>query len=367
MERGPAGLDLRYKRRVHPVTRWIAGSLLLVATRASATASSRLVYARMGALASACPAEVVFRAAVRERLGYEPFFPWAPQTVAIEISENGVRLRARLRLIGDDGIVRGARDMDGSSGECAELVNSLALATSIALDPMAAAESRASPGSTSPGPQPSDRPSEQHDDPEAVGLQNGARQRPPKDQRSPIVTAEDTVRPPMERRKLPTRVALSVRAGALVSVGIAPSPAVGGRIGVLARWHVVALGAELRADVPNAVSSALGGRADVQFYGGALAPCITGRVLAGCALVLAGALRTRGVGVANAQDETNGYLAAGLRVEAMLGLTPRLDLVLNIDGQKTLTPVDVYLHDERVWATPPVSVATGATLDFHFL
>ena len=55
---------------------WGVGVGLLVAAPAMATPSTRLTYQR-AAGTEHCPEEPVLRRAVEQRLGYDPFFPWA--------------------------------------------------------------------------------------------------------------------------------------------------------------------------------------------------------------------------------------------------------------------------------------------------
>src|SRR5579859_7626471 len=52
---------------------------------AIAAPSARLVYAR-GPGASSCPDESALRQAVVARIGYDPFFPWAPLTISVELT-----------------------------------------------------------------------------------------------------------------------------------------------------------------------------------------------------------------------------------------------------------------------------------------
>ena len=111
-------------------------SALLFTVNADAGGGSRLVYSRAPSVTS-CPEESELRAAVRARLGYDPFFPWADQTVvarrdaALESSaqRQGVPRRftgpclARARIHND-------------VEECNELILALSLAIVIALDPL---------------------------------------------------------------------------------------------------------------------------------------------------------------------------------------------------------------------------------------
>src|SRR5262245_23079712 len=89
------------------------GSAMLVALAplpARAAASARLVYLR-GPGAEQCPAEDAVRAAVRARLGYDPFFTWARDTLFLEITGSGHAFRTVIKLVADDNRQRGARDI----------------------------------------------------------------------------------------------------------------------------------------------------------------------------------------------------------------------------------------------------------------
>src|SRR4051794_13950321 len=77
--------------------------------RSSAGVATRLAYSR-SANASTCPDEQVLRNSVRDRLGYDPFFPWATSTVVVEIERRGTTLVGRARLIDEAGLVDGARE-----------------------------------------------------------------------------------------------------------------------------------------------------------------------------------------------------------------------------------------------------------------
>ena len=104
---------------------------------------------------------------------------------------------------------------------------------------------------------------------------------------------------------------------------------------------------------------------EAQFLGGAFAPCLNHSFLAACGLFLAGAMRMSGVEVAQARRESFTYLAAGLRLETSIRLAPWSDLLLNVDGHKTLNLARVRLAGVEVWETPPVSLVLGIALGFH--
>src|SRR6185503_7935336 len=85
--------------------------------------------------AEACPAEPTVRQAVAARLGYDPFFAAADKTIVARIIRNREELRATVELVDDRGMVRGVREFKAPADQCDELVETMALAISIAIDP----------------------------------------------------------------------------------------------------------------------------------------------------------------------------------------------------------------------------------------
>ena len=78
------------------MTRILLVFALAIASKAGASAASRLLYTRTPGAAH-CPDERRFRAAVTERPGYDPFFPWAEQTITVDIFEERDRCGPSLR------------------------------------------------------------------------------------------------------------------------------------------------------------------------------------------------------------------------------------------------------------------------------
>jgi len=112
-----------------------AALAVVCVSRASfAFPTSRLTYAR-GSGAEACPDETAVRQAVAARLGYDPFFPSAEKTIVARIVRTKDELRATVELVDEHGLMRGVRELKASAGQCGELVATMALAISIAIDP----------------------------------------------------------------------------------------------------------------------------------------------------------------------------------------------------------------------------------------
>jgi hypothetical protein len=84
--------------------------------------------------ASSCPDEASLRQATKQRIGYDPFFPWAKTTVVVEVAGEDQAFVAHVRLTDENGLSRGARELRSESKGCAGLIDAAALAISIALD-----------------------------------------------------------------------------------------------------------------------------------------------------------------------------------------------------------------------------------------
>jgi hypothetical protein len=75
---------------------------------ARAAASAHLVYVR-GPGAEQCASEQTLRAAVSTRLGYDPSFAWAHDTLFAEIQRANGAFRAIVKFIDENNLQRGSR------------------------------------------------------------------------------------------------------------------------------------------------------------------------------------------------------------------------------------------------------------------
>ncbi|HMI83035.1 MAG TPA: hypothetical protein VK550_03020 [Polyangiaceae bacterium] len=323
---------------------------------ARASAASRLVYSRTPG-AARCPDERGFRAAVAERLGYDPFFPWAEQTVSVDLFEEKGSLRAKLALIDRDGIVRGTRELKGATRDCEELLASLALATSITLDPMAVQSGGAAPTAV-----------HRASDDSAASV-------PPPSSSSPLAApavvneqAPTVDRAPAEQARTdgPGQTIASLHGGPVLAFGETPNASVGGRIGGQLRRGPWALAGELRGDLPTSTSSGPGGNAHVGVLGAAVLPCIIEGVWAACGIVYVGSMQTRGSGVEVPLATSLFFAAAGARAELSIPVVRSVDLRVHVDGMKTLTLSHLYLREREVWQTPPFWAAFGISAAISF-
>jgi hypothetical protein len=133
MERTP---KLRNRASSLAVTLASCAAVMGVARASFAGESARLEYTRLVG-ADACPDEAALRRSVVARLGYDPFSAQAPRTIAVSVRHEVQGHAGSVRVV-DEGAPPRAERRIVAAGECAELVEALALTISVVLDPMAA-------------------------------------------------------------------------------------------------------------------------------------------------------------------------------------------------------------------------------------
>ncbi|HTA93259.1 MAG TPA: hypothetical protein VK745_26960, partial [Polyangiaceae bacterium] len=328
---------------------------------------TRLEYARSDRAAH-CPDRNALKSAVSERLGYDPFLPTARRAITVEITDTDAGLRAHMSLVDDHGIIVGSRELSDKVENCDELVASLALAISIALDPSAAlGAAPAADNVAAPATAPKKEASESA--PEASAMASV----------DPLPSAPALQKLPMDAaRTLPVHarpgsaaaLPVALRVAAVGALGATPGLAFGARVGGGVRSAWFELVAEL-SDQFAADRSVPGGIVQVSLLDGGLAPCWAASWFAGCALVNAGSLRVVGIGaqpplvVRHLLD-----LSAGLRAEVDPVLVGPLRLLVNLDVLKSLTPVALEFYGlgyrQEVWRTPAASLAASLGLELRF-
>jgi hypothetical protein len=312
-----------------------AGILVLLAATntARATPSARLVYARSPEAAS-CPDEATLRKAVAARFGYDPFFPWANQTVVVQISGDAGHLLARVQLVDDQGIARGTREIASEGDACSDLFDAAALAISIALDASAAVTAKAA----------------------AAELEAEA-PAAPADVSAPIEPAPTPVplarEAPVERPPPPPspwHAGLDATALALVTPNVLPGLAAFGEY----RARSLSFGVEMQGSATKAsldLSERSPSSAGLTAYllAIALVPCAHfGRAFA-CAVVDLGWLHAWASGLTHPRSDDAPFVAAGGRVGVEWPLSGRLVVRLHADLVADLTPPRFVL-DGQSWA-----------------
>ncbi len=195
---------------------------------AAASPSAKLVYVR-GAGTETCPPEADLRKAVAVRLGYDPFFPSAQKTVVAEIARAPAGYRGKVRIVADDGTVRGERELSTKGDDCGELTSAIALAVSIALDDLDEPGPKEPPAaeSTPPPPPPPEEPPP-----------------PPPSAASPAPRETPSPKP------APPAMDFALSLGPSISFGTAPGPSPGLGLAAMLRWTRVALRLDLRGELP---------------------------------------------------------------------------------------------------------------------
>ncbi len=349
------------------ITRCVGLALGVTATgarpaRAAPGDGTRLEYARSDRAAQ-CPDQDALKSAVSKRLGYDPFFSAARQTIMVEITDADGGLRAHMSLVDEHGIIVGSRELSDSVENCAELVASLALAISIALDPSAALGANAALDDVAP---PAIAPKKEAPERAPELSAKSDVEKPP----SALTDPQKRVReaqtfPTHDRNGSGTALPVALRASAFSTLGVAPSLAFGASVGAGVRSGWFEFVAELN-DQFAASRSVNGGKAQAALIDGTLAPCWTARWFAGCALFHAGSLRTVGIGVQSPLVQHSLYLLAGARAEVDPVIVGPLRLLANLDMLKSLTPVALRLDEQEVWKTPLASFGASLGLEVIF-
>jgi hypothetical protein len=323
------------------------------AAQAAASPSAKLTYVR-GPGAESCPDESELRKAVAVRLGYDPFFPSASKTVVAEIRARAAPqrgFRGVVQIIDDSGIVRGERALESQSGECAEMVRTLALGISIAiddLDALAPPAPRAAPASSDPPPEP--------------GL--------------PVApAATDLAPPPPFERDVPAPVLPSERATALQletvagvhgSLGLAPAASGGITLGVGITTRAVSLRIEGTAELPSSAPLASGGSVTTSFLVASLVPCLHFGLPFACVTGSVGSFRGGAIDIAAPHAQSALFAMVGARggvripLYAMVSLAPHADLAL------PLVHHAVAVDGRTVFSTPAIGGALGLDVQAAF-
>jgi hypothetical protein len=326
------------------LARVAAVGVIVLSTRSGRAAdTARLVFLR-GQNTETCPDEQALRDSVAARLGYDPFNPWAPNTLFMELERDGNGFVARIKLVTRENLVRGARTLRATSS-CADLVPTLGLTISLAIDPMG--EARSHPPEGLP---PSERPVtpiESHD------VATDARL--PSDD----LTTEQRPEAPS------TPVRLSVGLGGLGSIGTAASPAIGGILFGGARWRDLSVSVEVHADVPASAEASSSGRVSSLIVAGALLPCHHTDAFFACGRGELGAISAKGLDVSSPGSKSALWAEVGGRIGYELPFDRTFALRAHVDGGVVLTRYQLRLGGEKVFEHPLFCAGLGISLAVH--
>jgi hypothetical protein len=295
--------------------------------------TARLEYA-LAPGARACPAEAALRAGVAARLGHDPFRPDAPSRLAVAVRRRGAGFAAAIQLRDAAGAVIWQDELQDD--RCAALIEAVALAIAIELAP--------DPACPDPPPCPPAAPCP-----------------PPPASPPPCAPAAPAPRSPPAP---PRALRFELGAGLLTSLGLTPSPGLGGAGFVRFRWSDVSIALEGRALAPAPVRADRGTPLDVASLAALAAPCAHLGYFSGCGLAQLGALDVSGERV-RSRDRFL-LAAAGGRVALDIPLWRGLAARAHADVLVTFSPTTLLVNEHEVWTTPRLSGAAGAGLSMSF-
>jgi hypothetical protein len=288
-----------------------------------------------------CAVEDDFRRSVAERMGYDPFRPGAGRVLSIRVHGQDP-YRGELALRDASGREIGRRVLEDA--DCGALLDSLVLAATLGLDPLALARA--------PGEAPAAVPAA----PSAPPVSAAA-----------YVEERATPVPPLPATFLQLRVSL----GAELFVGIGPGdvPGPSGSVGLrYGRFGVDVEGASTISGTSGGTSA---GGAEGSVTLGTVLPCY--RVWASgragvdlCGAFTGGALFSRGADVSRSNARTDPVLSAGLRAHGEWRFTRALGVAIFAQGAIPLEhdelSVDFSGAPQVVWKTPSASLTSGLSM-----
>ncbi|MET0594396.1 MAG: hypothetical protein ABW133_16965 [Polyangiaceae bacterium] len=365
---------------------FLVGSMLWAPS--AAAGGSRLVYGRTAG-SDVCPAEVDLRAAVRERLGYDPFFPWAEQTIVVHIAPRPHRrIGGKVYLVDSAGRASPEREFTTSEGECRELVLALALAIVMTLDPL-----HGTPGAAPPPAKP---PADAKPPAQSGGANRGSTDGPPSAETSRVepsspAAAGDAAPAASPAAPLqavgPGQTALPegadrtsssrARAGApssrfsaelggalFVASGVTPGISTGFIPSLRGRAGDFSVSLEGRLELPM-WSSFDSDRVDASLVGGSVVPCVHWKPLVWCGTMLLGRYQAEGRDVA-ARSANALFAAVGARLSAEMPMSSNVWGFVRVEGLVNLTRHELVVAAEPIWRVPPVgfTLSAGALTSF---
>jgi hypothetical protein len=335
-------------RSVTKIVLLAALALGTAARAAHAEPAGRLSYAR-GPGAEFCPDEGSLRRAVAARLGEDPFDPSLARTFRLTIGANGARLRGSVELLAG-GVSEGRRELEADPAACSELVEAMALAVSLSINPNLVLDAPSPGTEVAPPPVPPTAP-----------------------RRSPSVmlasprpsTTRDAPARPKRARAPRAPVALATGAFAHGAIGTGPGAAAGGsavlRVGG-SWWNA---GVEARLDALSRAGIGRNGTVHSTLVGAVLAPCARFGPASGCPLLLLGSLFARSRGVATERADRGFFAATGGRLAATAPLGEHLSLEARVDALYPLTPVTIDLDGAPIWrASASGALGVGVVWEF---
>jgi hypothetical protein len=323
----------------------VAIATALTPSLSLASPSAKLVYVRSSG-AETCPDEAELRRAVATRIGYDPFFPVAQKTVIAQVTKAPQGYRARVQIVGEDGTVRGERELGTKGQDCGELVGAIALAISVALDDLDEAPA--------PPPDPPAPPPPPRADPDPPPPREPVRDAIP-------ATPEPVAKPPEDR------VDLAGLLGGGVVTGTAPSIAASGQIAGILGMGPLAIRVDGRADAPSGTGLRPNGRLSTTSFVGLVSVCVRGRIPFFCAGGGPGWLSSTTEGLANPRSDGAAIGVVALRAGARIHASRSFFVEPSIVAGANLVRHDIVVDGQIAYELPFLWGGASLLAGFDFL
>lgn len=313
----------------------------------ASTVSVRLVYQR-AAGAESCPDEASLRAAVVQRVGFDPFDEAATRVISCRVERVGKVLRARVDAGVSADQQSSARELVSKQTDCRELADAIQLALSIAINPLIVAvhEESATPAETRPA---ENQPSEEI--PSVKPLEPAPLPAPT------VLPAATLAAPPPARPQ--SAFALRLGADAALAVGLNPGLAYAATMHAGLRRAWLSANLEGRVITPTARDV---GRGSVRVWQWAVlfAPCAHRGGVSGCLLSSVGMTYGHGEGFAINEKSSSPSAFAGARAAwEYPNLGRKLRLRASLDLMAALTQVHFTLGGANAWTSPSLAALFG--------
>jgi len=312
---------------------------LLVAQSAAAEREVATLEFRADPSLTECGDEAEFRNRVALRLGYDPFEPVAPLLVSVRLSGDRGRVTSTT-VFSRDRHELGKRVLVEDRQRCGVLVDSVAAAVAIAIDPLHSPENPVAPAPVAPSAQPAP----------ALAPAPTPASAPPASAKPPPPPHEA---PPAQANSAPWYPL--VAAELVVGLGVAPGVTAGAQVGFGLRHGIGSYSIEGRAEAtPSDVPLTPLDRVSSTVFSGALVPCVHASVVAVCGVLRAGSIQSTALDVSRPTIAAAFIGAAALRVGAVLPVSTSFSLRAGAEGGLPLSRTSYVINGALVWTPPPV-------------
>jgi hypothetical protein len=283
-----------------------------------------------------CPSAAELSDSVAKQLGYDPFTDAGPEyRLRVRIERVLEHAEAHIEWIDSHKQSEGERRLHSESSGCEDIARSLAFAIAVQIQLHASATLPPEPASVTPSEPP-----------------------PP----APPRAAVPPPRPPQATEKPSSSRQIFLGAGAIVRYGLTPGVSPGARVfgAVAGRLWWLELGAH--ATLPSELRQTDGTGFSARELGLSLAPCLRLTPAGLCAVGALAVLHAHGEGVDEIRSPSAVVGGVGARVQLLWPALQKFGLLAHAEVLALLTPRDVFVNENRVWSTAPVTVT--ASLDF---